>query len=165
MTRVIQSIHEVNLTADISGTLQAPKLSVRSNLDRAVADGVKSVVGTEVAKAEARVRSQVDSIAEVALAPVRDARDGVARRGRSARQGSADAARRRQGAPRVAAQVVGYGSPRTAVVSPQPFAVIQPTGDAAGLTRSDRRSRRRRPEMAPPISRSVYQTCAAPDGR
>lgn len=71
VTRVIQSIHDVNLTADISGTLQAPRLAVRSNLDRAVADGVKSVVGTEVAKAEARVRAQVDSIAERAVAPVR----------------------------------------------------------------------------------------------
>jgi uncharacterized protein (TIGR03545 family) len=70
VTRVIQSIHEVNLTADISGTLKSPRLSVRSNLDRAVADGVRSVVGGEVAKAETRVRAQVDSIAERAVAPV-----------------------------------------------------------------------------------------------
>lgn len=71
VTRVIQSVHDVNLTADIGGTLTAPRLTVRSNLDRAVADGVKSVVGTEVAKAEARVHAQVDSIAEQAVAPVR----------------------------------------------------------------------------------------------
>ncbi|HEY9227465.1 MAG TPA: hypothetical protein VIP11_12500 [Gemmatimonadaceae bacterium] len=71
VVRVIQTIRNVDLSAEIGGTMQAPKLSVRSSLDRAVADGVKSVVGTEVAKAEAKVRAQVDSLAEQAAAPVR----------------------------------------------------------------------------------------------
>jgi len=71
VSRVIQSIHSVDLTADIGGTMRAPRLAVRSNLDRAVADGVKSVVGTEVAKAESKIRAQVDTAAERALAPVR----------------------------------------------------------------------------------------------
>ena len=72
MSRVIQSIHDVNVTADVAGTLRAPKLNVRSNLDRAVADGIKSVVGEEVRKAETKVRAQVDSVAEAAMQPVRE---------------------------------------------------------------------------------------------
>jgi uncharacterized protein (TIGR03545 family) len=72
VSRVIQSIHDVNVTADVGGTLRAPTLNVRSNLDRAVADGIKGVVGEEVAKAETKVRAQVDSVAEAALRPVRD---------------------------------------------------------------------------------------------
>jgi uncharacterized protein (TIGR03545 family) len=71
VTRVIQSIRDVNLTAEVAGTMKSPRLSVRSNLDRAVADGIKSVVGGEVAKAEGLVRAQVDSAAEQAMAPVR----------------------------------------------------------------------------------------------
>ena len=72
VSRVIQSIHDVNVTADVAGTLRAPKLNVRSNLDRAVADGIKSVVGEEVRKAETKVRAQVDSVAEAAMQPVRE---------------------------------------------------------------------------------------------
>ena len=71
VSRVIQSIHDVDITAEVAGTLTAPRLNVRSNLDRAVANGIKSVVGEEVEKAEARVRSQVEAEAEKALAPVR----------------------------------------------------------------------------------------------
>ena len=71
VARVIQSIHNVDVTAEVGGTMRAPKLGVRSNLDRAVADGIKSVVGSEVAKAETKVRAQVDSAAEQAMAPVR----------------------------------------------------------------------------------------------
>lgn len=72
VSRVIQSIHDVSVTADVAGTIRAPKLHVRSNLDRAVADGIKSVVGEEVRKAETKVRAQVDSVAEAALQPVRE---------------------------------------------------------------------------------------------
>jgi uncharacterized protein (TIGR03545 family) len=72
VSRVIQSIHDVSVTADVAGTIRAPKLNVRSNLDRAVADGIKSVVGEEVRKAETKVRAQVDSVAEAALQPVRE---------------------------------------------------------------------------------------------
>jgi uncharacterized protein (TIGR03545 family) len=71
VTRVIQSVRDVDITASITGTMESPRLSVRSNLDRAVADGVKSVIGDEVSKAETRVRAQVDSLANHAAAPVR----------------------------------------------------------------------------------------------
>jgi hypothetical protein len=71
VARVIQSIHAVDVNANVAGTVRAPRLTVRSNLDRAVADGIRSVVGEEVAKAEVKVRAQVDSAAERALAPVR----------------------------------------------------------------------------------------------
>ncbi len=72
VSRVIQSIRDVSVNADIGGTVRAPKLAVRSNLDRAVADGIRSVVGEEVQKAEAKVRAQVDSATESALRPVRE---------------------------------------------------------------------------------------------
>jgi uncharacterized protein (TIGR03545 family) len=71
VVRILSGISQVDIAADITGTLKAPKLAVRSNLDRAVADGIRSVAGQEIAKAEAKVRAQVDSIAEVKLAPVR----------------------------------------------------------------------------------------------
>ncbi len=108
VTRVIQSVHDVDLSATIDGTLQSPRLSVRSNLDRAVADGVKSVVGGEVAKAEARVRAQVDSAADRAVAPVRalivQAQGDVDQRAKSA-QAQLDDVK-----ARLAAQLKGLGT-------------------------------------------------------
>ena len=71
VTRVIAGLGELDLTAELSGTLDAPQLSVRSNLDRAIAARVQAVAGEEIAKAEAKVRAQVDRIVEERTAPVR----------------------------------------------------------------------------------------------
>jgi len=46
----------------VRGTIKAPKLSVRSNLDDAIVQRLKAVVGEEVAKAEALARAKVDGI-------------------------------------------------------------------------------------------------------
>ena len=51
--------------------MKSPALSVRSSLDRQVTDRLKAVVGEEVAKAEAKVRAQVDVLVEEKTAPVR----------------------------------------------------------------------------------------------
>ena len=71
VARVIAGLGELDLTAELTGTLQAPRLSVRSNLDRAVAAQVRAVAGEEIAKAEAKVRSQVDRLVEERAAPIR----------------------------------------------------------------------------------------------
>ncbi|HSA57519.1 MAG TPA: TIGR03545 family protein [Gemmatimonadaceae bacterium] len=69
--RVLERIGSLQVQAELHGTLATPRLSVRSNIDRAVADAVRGVLGEEVAEAERKVRAQVDSIAEATLAPVR----------------------------------------------------------------------------------------------
>jgi uncharacterized protein (TIGR03545 family) len=71
VTRVIAGLGELDLTAELSGSLESPKLSVRSNLDRAIAARVQAVAGEEIAKAEAKVRAQVDRIVEERTAPAR----------------------------------------------------------------------------------------------
>jgi uncharacterized protein (TIGR03545 family) len=71
VARVLTGIRELELTADIGGSLEAPTLAVRSNLDRQVADRLRTVVGEEVAAAQARVRAQVDRLVEEKSAPVK----------------------------------------------------------------------------------------------
>jgi uncharacterized protein (TIGR03545 family) len=71
VARVLTGVQELELTADISGTLKEPKLAVRSNLDRQVAERMRSVVGQELAAAEAKVRAQVDRLVDEKSAPVK----------------------------------------------------------------------------------------------
>src|ERR1041384_6789132 len=69
--RVVSGITQLDLTAEIGGTLQHPVLHVRSNLDQAIADRLKALVGAEVAAAEARVRAQVDRLVDAQVAAAR----------------------------------------------------------------------------------------------
>lgn len=71
VARVLTGIPSLELTADISGTLSAPRLAVRSNLDRQVADRMRAVVGQEVAAAEAKLRAQVNRLVDERTAPVK----------------------------------------------------------------------------------------------
>jgi hypothetical protein len=71
VARVLTGVRQLDLSADVGGTLRAPTLAVRSNLDRVVADRLRAVVGEEVTKAEAKVRAQVDKIVEEKSAPVK----------------------------------------------------------------------------------------------
>jgi uncharacterized protein (TIGR03545 family) len=71
VARVLTGIPSLELTADVSGTLAAPKLAVKSNLDRQVGDRLRAVVGQEVAAAQAKVRAQVDRLVEEKTAPVK----------------------------------------------------------------------------------------------
>ncbi|HMC54179.1 MAG TPA: TIGR03545 family protein [Gemmatimonadaceae bacterium] len=71
VARVLTGITTLDMTADISGTLENPRLSVKSNLDRQLSEQLRSVAGKELAKAEARARAQVDRIVEEKSAPVR----------------------------------------------------------------------------------------------
>ena len=71
MTRVLTGIGELELVGEIGGTLDAPRLAVRSNLDRQVADRLRAVAGEEIAAAEVKLRAQVDRIVEEHSAPVK----------------------------------------------------------------------------------------------
>jgi uncharacterized protein (TIGR03545 family) len=71
VARVLMGIDELELVADISGTLDAPRLAVRSNLDRRIADRLRAVAGEEVAAAQQKIRVQVDRIVEEKSAPVK----------------------------------------------------------------------------------------------
>jgi uncharacterized protein (TIGR03545 family) len=69
--RVVSGLKQLDVKAQVSGTIKAPKLSVRSNLDDAIAQRLKAVVGEEVAKAEALARAKVDSIVANKVEPVK----------------------------------------------------------------------------------------------
>jgi uncharacterized protein (TIGR03545 family) len=69
--RVVSGLKHLDVKAQVSGTIKAPKLSVRSNLDEAIAQRLKAVVGEEVAKAEALARAKVDSIVTAKVEPVK----------------------------------------------------------------------------------------------
>jgi hypothetical protein len=71
VVRVLSGIKHLDLTAELEGDIKKPKLNVRSNLDRAIADRLRAVVGEEVKKAELRVRAAVDQIVERETAPIR----------------------------------------------------------------------------------------------
>jgi uncharacterized protein (TIGR03545 family) len=71
VARVLTGVHELELSADISGTLKAPRMAVRSNLDRQVADRLRAVAGEEIAAARTKVRAQVDRLVDEKSAPVK----------------------------------------------------------------------------------------------
>src|SRR5262245_4046020 len=69
--QVVSRIDRLDLIAELGGTLSHPQLRVRSNLDGAVADGLRAAIGDKIAAAEATVRARVDRLADSTLAPVR----------------------------------------------------------------------------------------------
>jgi len=68
--RVVSGLNDLNLRAELGGTVRAPRLSVSSNLDHAVAERLKAVMGEELAKAERKVRAMVDSLVDDKVEPV-----------------------------------------------------------------------------------------------
>ena len=71
MSRVITGLHELDVTANLTGELRSPTITITSNVDRAIAARVREVAGQEIARAEARARAAVDRIVEERSAPVR----------------------------------------------------------------------------------------------
>ena len=71
VTRVLTGIDDLEMVAEISGTLDAPRLAVRSNLDRQIADRLRAVAGEEIAAAEQKIRAQVDRFVEEKSEPVK----------------------------------------------------------------------------------------------
>ena len=69
--RVIEGIDDLEVVADLTGDIAKPTLNVRSNLDRVLAERLRAVGGEELAKAETKVRAQVDLIVDEKTAPLR----------------------------------------------------------------------------------------------
>jgi uncharacterized protein (TIGR03545 family) len=71
VVRVLTGVTELDLAADITGTVKAPRLAVKTNLDRQLADRLRAVIGEEVDKAEAKLRAQLDKIVDEKTAPLK----------------------------------------------------------------------------------------------
>lgn len=69
--RVVSGLTTLKVDAQIRGAIKSPALSVRSNLDDAIAQRLKAVLGEEVAKAEALARAKVDSLVSDKVEPVK----------------------------------------------------------------------------------------------
>ncbi|MGI9041929.1 MAG: TIGR03545 family protein [Gemmatimonadales bacterium] len=69
--RVVSGLDDLSVEATVRGALRSPRLSVASNLDRAIAQRLDAVIGEEVAKAERMVRAKVDSIVAEKVEPVK----------------------------------------------------------------------------------------------
>jgi uncharacterized protein (TIGR03545 family) len=75
--RVIEGVDNLSVTADLTGDIAHPTLTVRSNLDQELADRLRAVGGEELAKAEAKVRAQVDRIVDEKTAPIKAKADSL----------------------------------------------------------------------------------------
>lgn len=69
--RVISGLRNVELETRVTGTMSAPHVAVRSNLDRAIADRMRTVLGEEIRRGEALARAKVDSVVRVHEAEAR----------------------------------------------------------------------------------------------
>jgi uncharacterized protein (TIGR03545 family) len=69
--RVVSGLSSLQVRADLGGTIANPTLRIRSNLDDAIAGRLRSLVGEEVAKAEARARAAVDQLVDQQVTAVR----------------------------------------------------------------------------------------------
>jgi uncharacterized protein (TIGR03545 family) len=71
VVRVVSGLNDLQVVADLSGSLASPRFSVASNLDQAIARRLQGVIGEEVAKAEKKVRAKVDSAVADKVEPVK----------------------------------------------------------------------------------------------
>lgn len=69
--RVVSGLKDLEIVAELGGSVGSPKLSVSSNLDKAIAQRLQAVMGEEVAKAERLVRAKVDSLVADKVEPVK----------------------------------------------------------------------------------------------
>lgn len=69
--RVVSGLTELEVTAELGGSVGSPKLSVSSNLDQAIAGRLQAVIGEEVARAERLVRAKVDSLVAAKVEPAK----------------------------------------------------------------------------------------------
>ena len=69
--RVVSGLTRLEVNAELTGSVGSPRLSVSSNLDQAIADRLKGVIGEEVARAERMVRAKVDSLVSDKVEPVK----------------------------------------------------------------------------------------------
>ncbi|HEX7335800.1 MAG TPA: hypothetical protein VF252_01230, partial [Gemmatimonadales bacterium] len=69
--RVVSGLTELEVTAELGGSVRSPKLSVSSNLDKAIAARLQAVIGDAVARAERMARAKVDSLVADKVEPVK----------------------------------------------------------------------------------------------
>ncbi len=69
--RVLTGIGDIELEAQLGGTLARPRLAVRSNLDDLLAQRLRAVIGEEVAAAERALRARVDTAVATQVAAAR----------------------------------------------------------------------------------------------
>jgi uncharacterized protein (TIGR03545 family) len=80
--RVLTGLTDLRVTAELSGSVKAPRLAVSTNLDQAVSARLQAVVGEELAKAEQKVRAQVDKLVAAKTEEVRQQVAAVETEGR-----------------------------------------------------------------------------------
>lgn len=66
--RVISGLSQLQVRAELSGTIANPTVKVSSNLDDAIAARLRALVGEEVARAEAKAKAAVDKIVDQQVA-------------------------------------------------------------------------------------------------
>jgi uncharacterized protein (TIGR03545 family) len=69
--RAISGLNDLQVVAELGGSIAKPKFSVSSNLDKAVASRIQAVMGEEIAKAEKMVRAKVDSLVAQKVEPLK----------------------------------------------------------------------------------------------
>jgi uncharacterized protein (TIGR03545 family) len=69
--RVVSGLNDLDVTAEMTGPLRSPRFAVHSNVDAAIAERVRAVLGEEVAKAEEQVRAEVDRLVAAKIAEAR----------------------------------------------------------------------------------------------
>ncbi|MEO8637246.1 MAG: hypothetical protein ABI587_18370 [Gemmatimonadales bacterium] len=69
--RVVSGLTQLRVRADLGGTVGHPTLAVHSNLDDAIAERLRGVVGEELAKAEQKARAAVDQIVDQQVASLK----------------------------------------------------------------------------------------------
>jgi hypothetical protein len=69
--RVVSGLSKLDLVAQVEGTIASPRLSISSNLDQAIAQSLKAVLGEEVVRADRMARQKVDSLVADKVTPVR----------------------------------------------------------------------------------------------
>ncbi len=75
--RVLSGLRDLQVRAELSGTVTSPVLKVRSNLDDAIAARLKGLVGEELAKGEARARAAVDQLVNTQVAALQGKMDAL----------------------------------------------------------------------------------------
>ena len=69
--QVLSGVSTLDLTAELSGTASSPSLAVHSNLDQAVSDRIRSLMGDQVKAAEQKLTDEVNAYADPLIAPVK----------------------------------------------------------------------------------------------
>jgi ABC-type phosphate transport system auxiliary subunit len=68
--RTVSSLRNVAIEVRVWGPVSAPRLGVRSNVGQEVSQALRREIGAEVARAEQRIRAEVDRMVEAQVREV-----------------------------------------------------------------------------------------------